>query len=385
MKNENQIIVVLILLTLLSCHSNTSKKKKSFSLNESDKVLTFSLNSHTKSSINVMSLFTDSTGKEYLTFQNPGQNGILFYDMHTQELAFEVEPEVDGSNGVGFYMGYYIQSLDSIFLTSSDGISKITLIDHKARIINQYPHDKTQDSISLQDYHAISFVYKPIININNKLYIMPSCNRWTDKDPVCAYIDLSDHTVHALLGFEYPSFPGADNKAKFSGVENDVSRCYDGKRFVYAFYYDEDIYVVSPDHKSIQRVKVKSKYIDKVKQLNDYMLTEKEMCENPNYGNLIYDKYRNVYYRIAYPEIEIEKNVRPLELLMYGRKKFSIIILDQDFNTIGETLFPEYIYNSAVMFIREDGLYISTSHPMNPDYSDDKLTFKCLTLENTEL
>ncbi|MDD2417120.1 MAG: hypothetical protein PHQ68_10405, partial [Parabacteroides sp.] len=139
MKNENQIIVVLILLTLLSCHSNTSKKKKSFLLKESDK------------------------------------------------------------------------------------------------------HDKTQDSISLQDYRAISFVYKPIININNKLYIMPSCNRWTDKDPVCAYIDLSDHTVHALLGFEYPSFPGADNKAKFSGVENDVSRCYDGKRFVYAFYYDEDI------------------------------------------------------------------------------------------------------------------------------------------------
>ena len=28
MKNENQIIVVLILLTLLSCHSNTSKKKE---------------------------------------------------------------------------------------------------------------------------------------------------------------------------------------------------------------------------------------------------------------------------------------------------------------------------------------------------------------------
>lgn len=50
-----------------------------------------------------------------------------------------------------------------------------------------------------------------------------------------------------------------------------LGRCYDGKRFVYAFYYDEDIYVVSPDHKSIQRVKVKSQYIDKVKQLNDYV------------------------------------------------------------------------------------------------------------------
>lgn len=352
-------------------------------MKESDKVVTFKLNNHTKSSINVMSLFTDSAGREYLTFQNPGQNEILFYDIHTRELAMVVNPEVEGNNGVGFYTGYYIQSLDSIFITSYG--STITLINRDAKIIDRFPYDKAQDSILLENYCAISFVYKPIINIDNKLYIMPSCNRWAEKKPVCAYIDLSDRTVQAFTGFEYPTFPGADNKAKLSGIENDVSRCFDGRRFVYAFYYDEDIYVVSPDHQSIRRVKVKSKYIDKVKLLNDYELTEKEMCENPNYGNLIYDKYRNVYYRIAYPETEIEKNVRTMELLMYGRKKFSIIILDQDFNTIGETLFPEYQYNSAVMFIREEGLYISTSHPMNPDYSDDKLTFKCFTLENTKL
>jgi len=380
---KEHIALILLLLTLISCQSNTSNKKTSFILKESDKVVTFKLNNHTKSSINVMSLFTDSAGREYLTFQNPGQNEILFYDIHTRELATVVNPEVEGNNGVGFYTGYYIQSLDSIFITSYG--STITLINRDAKIIDRFPYDKAQDSILLENYCAISFVYKPIINIDNKLYIMPSCNRWAAKKPVCAYIDLSDRTVHALTGFEYPTFPGADNKAKLSGIENDVSRCFDGRRFVYAFYYDEDIYVVSPDHQSTRRVKVKSKYIDKVKLLNDYELTEKEMCENPNYGNLIYDKYRNVYYRIAYPETEIEKNVRTMELLMYGRKKFSIIILDQDFNTIGETLFPEYQYNSAVMFIREEGLYISTSHPMSPDYSDDKLTFKCFTLENTKL
>lgn len=380
---KEHIALILLFLTLISCQSNTSNKKTSFLLKESDKVVTFKLNNHTKSSINVMSLFTDSAGREYLTFQNPGQNEILFYDIHTRELAMVVNPEVEGNNGVGFYTGYYIQSLDSIFITSYG--STITLINRDAKIIDRFPYDKAQDSILLENYCAISFVYKPIINIDNKLYIMPSCNRWAEKKPVCAYIDLSDRTVQAFTGFEYPTFPGADNKAKLSGIENDVSRCFDGRRFVYAFYYDEDIYVVSPDHQSIRRVKVKSKYIDKVKLLNDYELTEKEMCENPNYGNLIYDKYRNVYYRIAYPETEIEKNVRTMELLMYGRKKFSIIILDQDFNTIGETLFPEYQYNSAVMFIREEGLYISTSHPMNPDYSDDKLTFKCFTLENTKL
>jgi hypothetical protein len=115
--------------------------------------------------------------------------------------------------------------------------------------------------------------------------------------------------------------------------------------------------------------------------LDDYgNLTFIDACENPNYGNLLFDKYRNVYYRIAYPETKIEKGVNGLELLQYGRKRFSIIILDKDFNIIGETLFPDYTYNSTVMFIREDGLYISDSHYLNPDYNDDVLSFRKFNL-----
>ena len=70
-----------------------------------------------------------------------------------------------------------------------------------------------------------------------------------------------------------------------------------------------------------------------------------------------------------------------IELLDYGRKKFSIIILDKEFNIIGETLFPDYSYNPGIMFIREDGLYISTCHPMNPLYNDDFLNFQKFELK----
>jgi hypothetical protein len=70
------------------------------------------------------------------------------------------------------------------------------------------------------------------------------------------------------------------------------------------------------------------------------------------------------------------KDIRAIDLLRYGRKNFSVIILDKDFNIIGETMFPDYTYNSQVMFIREDGLYISCSHFLNPEYSDDVLSFR---------
>ena len=76
-----------------------------------------------------------------------------------------------------------------------------------------------------------------------------------------------------------------------------------------------------------------------------------------------------------YPRTTIEKEVRPFELLAYGRKNFSTIILDKEFNKIGETLFPDYTYSAKGMIILEDGLYISDSHYLNPQFSDDVLSF----------
>ena len=42
-----------------------------------------------------------------------------------------------------------------------------------------------------------------------------------------------------------------------------------------------------------------------------------------------------------------------MELWDFGRKIFSIIILDKTFNIIGETVFPEYTYNPNLMYIDE--------------------------------
>ena len=209
------------------------------------------------------------------------------------------------------------------------------------------------------------------------MYPITTCDRRAEKNPVSFAIDMKDKSVRALYGFQYPSFPKTNNKAKKSGKESDFSRCFDGQRFVYSFYFSEDIYTCDIDHVEVKRIAAKSKYIDEIGFTDDYgNLTPKDIAENPNYGNLIFDPYRDVYYRIAYPKVVIEQGVNSLELLEYGGKRFSIIILDKGFNIIGETLFPDYTYNSRIMFVRKDGLYISSSHFMNSNYSDDILCFQ---------
>ena len=114
--------------------------------------------------------------------------------------------------------------------------------------------------------------------------------------------------------------------------------------------------------------------------MDDYgNFTFKDWCERAEYGNLLYDKYRNVYYRIARPKTEVPSGLTDreyLDLFDYGRKCFSIIILDKDFNIIGETLFPDYTYNSCMAFVHKDGLYISSSHAFSENYNDDNLTFQ---------
>lgn len=376
----------ILLILCASCQQKATRQIAGYALSKSEKKLSYLLDSSTKTFIHTLQLYKDKDGQEYLTFQNQDQNKIIFYHFTSGKLAFKFEPKMDGSNGVGLFYGYYIHNLDSIFLTNHF-FQEISIASKEAEIIDKLFYGDPEDSNIFSAYYSTTNYYKPAVIKNNKLYLTYRCNRWAAFNPVAAVIDMQTHTAHAFPTFIYPHFPGADNKAKAFGVEEYLSRCYDGKRFVYSFYFDENLYVAPLEHDSICQVKATSRYIKKVNIWDDYgRLTQADICGNPNYGNILYDPYREVYYRIAYPATEISRKLSDrevLELLQYGRTKFSILILDKDLRVVGETLFPENTYNSQLMFIREDGLYISDSHPRNPEYSDDILSFRRFDLIET--
>lgn len=58
------------------------------------------------------------------------------------------------------------------------------------------------------------------------------------------------------------------------------------------------------------------------------------------YGALIYDKYRDVYYRFVYPATEMLPTDKCVDVWLLGRSRFSIIILNKNLEVIGETLVP---------------------------------------------
>lgn len=375
-----KIIIVLILgICLFSCHQETDQECQ---LKANDKKLVFELDSHTKSNPRTLFLYKDKEGKEYLTFQNDFENEIHFYDLKTQKWMFKVTPELDGANGVGKFFGYRIIDLENILLTNSD-VEEIAVVDSANRLKEQLVYDKTSEGTPLKRSFSTTLFHRPIQVIGDKIYSTSRCNRKAKINPVSITIDMKTKEIN-YLPFFYPKLPIEMTRAKLWGAEDNFSREFDGKRFIYSFYFDEDIYVTSIDHKNVERKKVKSKYIDKLHMLDDFgQHTMLDKCENEEYGALIYDPYRNVYYRIVHPKVEIEKKLKRqevIELIDYGRKNFSIIIMDENFNVIGETLFPDYTYNCNVMFVHKDGLYISASHAFNENYTDDNLIFQCFEL-----
>lgn len=108
----------------------------------------------------------------------------------------------------------------------------------------------------------------------------------------------------------------------------------------------------------------------------DLTLAAKMMCELPFYGDVVYDRFREVYYRIAYPREDLELTESFVDLWQSGRSRFSVIVLDKDFQIIGETMLPANRYRSDLYYVASDGFYISDSHYKSPDYDEDSLGFR---------
>lgn len=374
-------IYIILSLFLISCQNSTKTKK--YSLVETSKKIILPLDNDIKNELFMYSIYEKEDGNFYFIFQNINSNILLFYDLEKQKLEFRLELPIDGNNGVGLANGYYIHNFDSIYVPNRD-IKEISLINKEGIISTKYAYDEDINKINLSLFDFSSAYYKPAEVIGRTMYLYSGPNRFIEHDPVSIIFDMDTHEIIALP-FDYPDYPGSDLKLKKYGLESTFSRCYNGEYFIYSFAYDENIYIANLKHDSVQKIPVKSDYFKEVKLPDELTASPIDFCTNSWYGNLLYDKYRNVYYRIAYPQNEIEKNIRPTELICYGRKNFSIIILDEKFNKIGETKFPNYTYNPRVMFILEDGLYISDSHYLNPKFSDDELSFKIFKLtEYTE-
>lgn len=376
---KHLILPLLLFCLLSSCKREKGEPQDNYTLEATENIKSFPLDSDVKYNPFYLWIFEEN-GKRYLSFLNYRTTQLHFYDFDTAKFLFKVTLDKEGSNGVVMPTGYYIKDFNNMYISSSAYFGLIK-VDTTGTIVQKIAYGKTDTGYKiLPSYNPSSRPYLPPIFIGNKVYItQKNLERFcpAEKTPLSVAID----TVQK----KYTSLPLTYSILTEKQLESNVSsfsRTYDGKNFIYSFYVDEDILVTSIDHAEVKRIKAKSKYINTPDEKLDFESESApiKVLTLARYGDLIHDPYREVYYRFAYHKTELENNVNWWGKIVYGRKKFSVIILDKDFQIIGETLFPEAIYNSCVFFVEKEGLYISRDYQINYDQSEDFMTFELFKL-----
>lgn len=382
------IFISLLALAFFSC--NQDKSRMDYELTPVSKRIEIPIDDNTKLFTRAMHHFVDTTGVEYLTIENSENtddyNYINFYRLDSCKLAYKIKIAKEGANGIPRFMGHGILDLNNIFV-SAFGTSFIYQIDKEGNIKKRYDYRTTEEENPTTSTDFNTLIYKPLIIKDHKIYCMqypmpPNCNKeQLTQTPLTITID----TLTQKVETQKLCYPALWSRGNGMGLNPHCSRIYDGKQFIYAFRMSHDI-IVTKDHIESKHIRAKSQYIDELQTegfSNKLSFEEfnKLASEQATYGNIVYDKYRDVYYRFAYPECEV--NSTSFEYI-FCRKEFSIIILDNEFNIIGETLFPAGKYAPGLFFVNQDGLYLSLNNTENPEIGDDELVFQCLELRNTK-
>lgn len=377
--------VYWILIVVVACSCSSEHRNHSYSLQTVDSFLNYRLDSDVKMPLFIRTCISDSN-KEFLYFQNSHLPELLIYDMHNESLVKKVSFETEGKNAIkgGFLNGFMMSDCNHIYIA---GLADCELYetDTTGCIKRKMNYATTSDGCKLvccfKENGAFQF-------INGKLYLPQSLNWQLGEEAMeeSALLCCMD-TISGEVNTCPFTFPATNNhlvRGTSTSITSEYKYCFDGRNFVYSFAYMDDLLVINPQTGKVEYKTGKSQYIDKIKypssQGIDDQTLQRQICEYPAYGNIMYDSVNKVYYRIAYIPQEIEKDVNALSLLRSGRKQFSILIFDDRFNMIGEHLFPPYTYNPRLCFVTEGKLYISTNHVMNPDYSDDMLSFQQMEL-----
>lgn len=395
-----RIVQIILSVFVISACTQEKPLSDSYRLHESEQRIEIPIADDVYYYSHTMRRFEDtSTGVEYLALLDPrsipGHSQIVFYRLDSCTEAHRIKIPVQGPNSIADIEGFYAESIDRVFI-SEIYLPIIYLVNSKGEIIDSYNYEYDDAGRSVRCMSLLSLFDQPLVIKDGCIYgFQPrtydsfidspdGLNFEFSECPIATIIDTVTREVRSSK-LCYPEL--YEKKKGFSNSES-VSRIYDGKRFIYSFCLMDELYVTE-DHETVKLYPANSRYMEVDKSGNSRSLTMAEGIveanSKPKYDNIVYDKYRDVYYRFC----RMKDTKTPLEGFLnrgyfYCLSDFSIMILNSDLEVIGETMFEAGIYAPKFFFVNEEGLWLSENNYQREDLTDDMLKFRCLKLVENE-
>ena len=390
MNRIHNLMIVAFFFALLSCQSKSGSMEPVYNTELKEiKKITLPVDENTYYLSKSIFHFEDE-GKEFLSFGNQSTRQyateIIIYDLDLQNIHKRFPLLREGPNAIPAAYGAVPFGNPNVFFYFQGNISRVTLSDGEGQVIRRYPVLPT-DGKPVYFTDGFSYAYYPSFMIDSVIYF----GQRGDKSSIrrdewktfsmFASMSLRDGKV-SRSSLCFPSIFDMDVKDITTGHEFVYDYNYKDNRLVCSFLVFDSL-MVTDDMRNVRWYDGKSRYLDRMRPIlkegSDGFIGIKEAVEAASYSHIMYDKYRDIYYRFA----EMPCELGPNEYVYNDAKarEFSVIIFDKDFRIIGETKFPGNKYFYKMSFIGRDGLYISENNEANPEFDENKLVFACFGLQ----
>lgn len=330
-----------------------------------------------------LQMYYDSSGSRILTSLNTYNHSIYFFDYDKGRFMNKVSYSKEGPDAILGIGGYYIKNRDSIYIYNRP-LVEVALTDHLGVVKERISlRKKEQDWFLFYPQYFFNTVC-PMLEVNNHLILTGMCSfsiedTIIDKFHFTASIHLDSKQLEFL--HTYPNALYGNNAnwedPLFMQVYPTVSP---QGELIHSFPTSHDIYISSWDSNVSKLVYGGGNEVRTISSI-DYSPTAKTPKElvythylkQDLYAAILYDPWREVYYRFVQQGIKDATKYTKLE-----EKNIVVVLMDKEFLYLGEKLLGTgEKWNWKNSFVTEEGLnieYIDSS-----DIEDSYMRFKILT------
>ncbi|WKV13760.1 DUF4221 family protein [Marivirga harenae] len=369
------LFTIFICILNSSCQNSyqkTENQKANFTL-EIQNSLNFNLENHKTAYTRGVQVYPNHN-PQYLLFFHSHRKYTSIYDLKSQDLLHEIHYDFKGPNAVPKSINYaHMHNFDSIFLFDPLP-QQIYLVDSAGNNIDKY-------DISLGDMHFIFADGGHPAYFNEGTLYFP-----TSPSPM----ENATSSDYGMIEFDI------DRKA--FGTQYNLSEKYDegfwdkhsyrqaipifnevNKNIIMSFPNDEYIYVIDAQGNKTQHFAGSSE-MNTLKPLanevyNDDERTFRLQAKQGFYSGFKYDRWRKVYYRFVYNPTDKFADRSTLG------KNASIIILNKDFEIVGESPINAKKYSFGITFINKEGLHLFNNNQYEKE-DDSEFSFDLFKLKN---
>lgn len=367
-------LFALALLALVSCSEKVEVTK---SLKPSGQIFTIDIDERTPNASLGLAAFED-----YLFNIVWEHNEIQIFDINQKKLAKRLNFDSEGDQGIGQLFGFHVHNLDSIYLFGQS-LPMIYLTDTSG-IVKQQLKYALPDGYSSAFVHPSYYVSPPIVSGGEllvKTHVQGNYREFTNERLSESHMVYAVNLTNGQVRFVNHLYPKDYLAEGLKHFEPSIAKGKD--KIVYSLFGDHRLFFASSFDEELTSKAAPSQYLDARLKLfpsgGERLETMQYMSTSSRYDNLVYDPYRNLYYRFAYPTLDIS-DLNEIQRLRTAPGPFVIMVLDDELNLLGETYFEAGLYLPNNFFIHKDGLYLSINHPDNPENDEDMFKFELLTL-----